>query len=163
MCAACTTDWIESESDTVVLGNCTDCGDPQLCDMTDGGITHFVLRSTCAGVSASSLVDTGATANFASQDLADKCDAQVKLLKRPRSVRLGNNTVQMITHYIDTTTWIGDNKFAITYLVMPKLPTGVDSILSMAWLVAEDLWLHPKTKRIVRHSSDGKSASRHAA
>jgi len=119
-----------------------------------------VLRSTCAGVSASSLVDTGATANFASQDLADKCDAQVKLLKRPRSVRLGNNTVQMITHYIDTTTWIGDNKFAITYLVMPKLPTGVDSILSMAWLVAEDLWLHPKTKRIVRHSSDGKSAMR---
>jgi len=102
-------------------------------------------------------VDTGATANFTSQSAADKCDAEIKTLKRPRSVRLGNNTVQLITQYIDTITWIGDAKFEISYLVMPQLPTGVDSILSMAWLVAEDLWLHPKSKRIVRQSSDGKT------
>ena len=111
---------------------------------------HFTIRTTCDGKLLRTLLDTGATANFMSEayiNATPDLNPHISAIK-PMSVRLGNNSVQIVRKQINVETWIGNKPFRISYLVMP-LPAGIDSILGMGFFNEFKVWLNPSTKQII--------------
>ena len=113
---------------------------------------HFIIRSTCEGNLLKTLLDTGATTNFIATHVIDNNPALKEKVERisgpPSSVRLGNNSVQLVRHQLKVNVWIGNQSFNLSFLVMP-LPHGIDTILGMSFFNRYDVWLHPKGKRIL--------------
>eukprot|EP01052_Picozoa_sp_SAG31_P020176 SAG31_NODE_1506_length_8076_cov_13.880657_2_plen_400_part_00 len=113
---------------------------------------YFTIRAIVEGSDLRILLDTGATVNFVSEDIVNNdTKFQNKLCTVPStSVRLGNDTVQVVSTEIKSVdTWIGNTSFKVDYLVMP-LPKTLDAILGMDFFIEHDIWLHPATKRLVR-------------
>ena len=141
----------------VVLGACGDqhCTDTKMIlaptvSSQDKDSTHFVLRAVLTGSLARTLIDTGATASYVSTQFVNTSEqlTAIRTDIAPISVRLDNITVQIVKEQITTTMWIGEESYETTFLVMP-LPSGVDAILGMNWLNANDIWLHPASKRML--------------
>ena len=71
--------------------------------------THFVLRAVLTGSLARHLIDTGAPTSYVPSQFVNDSE-QLTALKNdtaPISVRLGNNTVQIVKEQITTDMWIG--------------------------------------------------------
>ena len=135
----------------VVLGACGDqhCTDAKVVlaptvSSQDKDSTHFVLREVLTWRPARLLIDTGVTTSYVSSQFVNDFE-QLTTLRTdtaPISVRLGNNTVQIVKEQTTTDIWIGKESYTTTFLIMP-LPSGVGAILGMDWLSAHDKWLHP--------------------
>ena len=94
------------------------------------------------------LIDTGATISFVS--LKYLIQHKFKTLKsaQPTAVRLGNGNIHTCTEHIDLDVTVEGHDCTIKCLVMP-LPPGIDCILGMDWLNDNNVWLNPKTHRIL--------------
>ena len=115
------------------------------------GSNHFTIRTTCEGKLLRTLLDTGATANFMSEKYINEMpelNSHIVTNIDPISVRLGNNSVQLVRKRVNVDTWIGNKPFRVSYLVMP-LPAGIDSILGMSFFNEFQVWLNLVNKRIV--------------
>ena len=117
-CAACDTDRhaLGIQTVDVVLGACGDqhCTDTEMVlaptvSSQDKDGTHFVLRAVLTGSLARHLIDTGAPTSYVPSQFVNDSE-QLTALKNdtaPISVRLGNNTVQIVKEQITTDMWIG--------------------------------------------------------
>jgi len=94
------------------------------------------------------LVDTGATISFVSLNYLTKHKFKTTPSAAPTAVRLGNGDIHHCTEHVSIDMTVEGHDFNIKCLVMP-LPPGIDSILGMDWMNENNIWLNPKTKRII--------------
>jgi len=110
---------------------------------------NFIVHSVINGHKVRLLVDTGATTEYIDEKFAREIGVDVTTCS-PRSVRLGNNTISVIDKKVNTTLRCGnDFSAAVSFYVMRQLPVGIDALIGMRFLNMHNIWLHPKTKRML--------------
>ena len=103
-------------------------------DAADDEPEHFIVHSVINGQKVNLLVDTGATTEYIDEKFARRIGVDVDKC-RPRSVRLGNNTISIIDKKVDTTLRCGDDfSTKVTFYVMKALPVGIDALVGMRYL-----------------------------
>ena len=118
-------------------------------DAADDEPEHFIVHSVINGQKVNLLVDTGATTEYIDEKFARRIGVDVDKC-RPRSVRLGNNTISIIDKKVDTTLRCGEDfSTKVTFYVMKALPVGIDALVGMRYLNDHNIWLNPKTKRML--------------
>ena len=109
---------------------------------------HFIVKVTANGEWCTTLVDTRATISFVSIKYLIQHKIKTTTSASPTAVRLGNGNIHHCTEHITLDMTVEGHDFIIKCLVMP-LPPGIDSILGMDWMNENNVWLNPKTKRII--------------
>eukprot|EP01050_Picozoa_sp_SAG11_P029479 SAG11_NODE_8319_length_1029_cov_2.296774_2_plen_168_part_01 len=109
------------------------------------GTQQFLVPGTLAGETISVMPDSGATISFLSRALAKRLD--LKILKSEKiQVRIGDNSVHITDEYVQEDLFLGDDiKFSVRFQLM-DIPG--DLILGMDFMVENDVWLHPASKRM---------------
>ena len=109
---------------------------------------HFVVKVTANGEWCMSLIDTGATISFVSLKYLIQHKIKTTKSAQPTAVRLGNGNIHTCTEHVDLDVTVEGHDCTTKCLVMP-LPPGIDCILGMDWLNDNNVWLNPKTHRIL--------------
>jgi clan AA aspartic protease (TIGR02281 family) len=110
---------------------------------------HFIVHSVINGQKVNLLVDTGATTEYIDDKFARRIGVKVENC-RPRSVRLGNNTISIIDKKVETKLRCGEDfSTKVTFYVMKALPAGIDALVGMRYLNDHNIWLNPKTKHML--------------
>jgi hypothetical protein len=95
------------------------------------------------------LVDTGATTEYIDEKFARHTGVHIEKCK-PRSVRLGNNTISIIDKKVQTKLRCGnDFSTEVTFYVMKALPVSIDALVDIRYIDNHNIWLNPKTKRML--------------
>ena len=121
--------------------------------MCNNGITrdnspHFIVKVTANGCWCKSLVDTGATISFVSNKYLFQNNIKTTKSTEPTTVRLGNGHIHQCTEHVNLDMTVEGKSCNIKCIVMP-LPPGIDSILGMDWCNENNVWLNPKSHRII--------------
>ena len=113
--------------------------------------SHFVVRATLGGDHVDTLIDTGATMTLIKPEIAQRmCAAKQVTIENCDniSVQLADSSLCVINQYIIARLCISDITTECKLFLM-SLPPGYDVLLGMDWLQDNDVWLHPKRKRLV--------------
>ena len=123
---------------------------------SSGADSHFVVRATLSGESADVLIDTGATMSLISPShakrVSESSNVEIKECD-PLNVLLADSSSVKITRCLETKVCISDHTTECTLFEM-ALPSGYDVLLGMDWLQNNNVWLQPKTKRIIMPTKD---------
>ena len=122
-----------------------------------GAERHFVLRAVLGGLTATCLIDTGATITLISPErakaMACKGGAKIEDCEKIH-VTIANGMCEVITKKIDSTICINGITTPITLYLM-SLPRQYDMLLGMDWLQSNDVWLNPRRKLLSLVNGDG--------
>lgn len=112
------------------------CRDPlnstqTMCTMkTD--LPDFLFATSCEGIHTTTLVDTGATANFVTAAVAGRLSARLKPATEKQVHGAGNNAVQ-IHGTVALPIQMGNYTATLQAYVVPQIIDGVDVVLGKRW------------------------------
>ena len=111
---------------------------------------NFLVRVVLRGMIATALADTGAGLSFVSSSFVKKHNFNADNLDEDEcfDVRLGNGTTVPVNQILAASDLsLESNSFKQEFYVL-DLPSGIDLVIGMDFLTANDAWVHPKSKKI---------------
>ena len=111
---------------------------------------NFLVRVVLRGMIATALADTGAGLSFVSSSFVKKHNFNADNLDEDEcfDVRLGNGTTVPVNQILAASDLsLESNSFKQEFYVL-DLPSGIDLVVCMDFLTANDAWDHPKSKKI---------------
>ncbi len=115
----------------------------------------FVVDAYVGGCKARALVDTGASVSFCADHFATTHSLKVVPDEDAGfRVRLGNGSTEPVKQRVqDVKVTLKDVSHVQDVYLLP-LPTGIDYVIGMDFLTANDVWIHPASKKVLQLSGD---------
>ena len=114
--------------------------------------TQFIVKTSCMGEWTRTLLDTGATVSFIDKSHVNNIltnDKSIIVSKDANLIiRLGNNTKENVTDYIDANIIIDGRETSVLLYIM-QLPVGIDCILGLDWMTDQQVLLDTYNRRII--------------